>query len=65
MSLKMDIIVVKIDNVKTAKPQRAPVAANFPLLRSLSFPPRGQRSGGGERTGVSSVNGEPGDSLPE
>lgn len=65
MSLKIDIIVIKINKVKTAKPQRVPVAANFPLLRALSFPLWGQRSGGGDRTGVSSVNGEPGDSLPE
>lgn len=35
------------------------------LLHSLSFSLQGQRSGGGEGTGVSVLNGEPGDSLPE
>lgn len=38
---------------------------NWLLLHSLSFSLQGQRSGAGEGTGVSVLNGEPGDSLPE
>lgn len=38
---------------------------NWLLPHSLSFSLRGQRSGAREGTGVSALNGEPGDSLPE
>lgn len=43
MSLKTDIVIIKLDKVKTAKRQRAPVAAKLPSPTFIIISPVGSK----------------------